>query len=151
MKKIFYCFALTIYLIPTWVLAADPFGIFDVAKYSLPTGKPALSLVISTVINAVLSVLGVIAFIMIVIAGFQWMTAAGNEEKISSAKKILVGAVIGLAIVMGSLVIVKFVMKNISQSLSTLSTTCPEAFPVDTCVTDYQCEGTTWVCAPVAP
>ena len=139
MKKIFYYLVATIYLIPTWALAADPFGIFDVAKYSLPTGKPTPSLVISTVINFVLSVLGVIAFIMIIVAGFQWMTAAGNEEKVSSAKKILVGAVIGLVIVMGSLVIVRFVVNNIITSLgeqNELGIT-----PITACASPNSCKG----------
>ena len=43
-------------------------------------------------INAIrwsLGILGILALIMVLIGGFTWMTAAGNEEKIGKAKKIL--------------------------------------------------------------
>ncbi len=87
MKKIFFLIVITVLLLPVYVMAADPYGIFDVAEFSLPTGKPPLEVVIATIIGTILSVLGVIALVMIIYAGFQWMTASGNEEKITNAKK----------------------------------------------------------------
>ncbi len=58
--------------------------------------------IIINLINWVLGILALIAVVMILIGGFRWMTAAGNEEKVDSAKKLLIAAVIGLGIVMAA-------------------------------------------------
>jgi heme/copper-type cytochrome/quinol oxidase subunit 2 len=42
--------------------------------------------------------MGLIFFVLFVVAGFKWMTAAGNEEAIESAKHIMTAAVVGLII-----------------------------------------------------
>ncbi len=56
--------------------------------------------------NWALGLLGLVAVIIIIFGGFTWMTAAGNEEKISKAKKILTYSVIGLVIIIFSLTLV---------------------------------------------
>ena len=43
-----------------------------------------------------------IAFVVIVYGGFLWLTAAGNQEQISKAQKVLSGGVIGLLIIYGA-------------------------------------------------
>src|SRR3989344_1557478 len=43
----------------------------------------SLSRVIASVIRTVLSLLGVIFIVLIIYAGFLWMTSAGNEEKVT--------------------------------------------------------------------
>ncbi len=53
-------------------------------------------------INAVLGILGIIALILIIYAGFMWMFSRGNEEKVGTAVKILRDAFIGLLIIIGS-------------------------------------------------
>ncbi len=52
------------------------------------------------IINLVLSFLGLVAVAIVLIGGFKWMTAGGNEEKVGSAKKLLIGGLIGLIIVL---------------------------------------------------
>lgn len=52
------------------------------------------------IINTVLAFLGLITLILIIYAGFLWMTASGNEETIKKAQGILKGAIIGLIIVL---------------------------------------------------
>lgn len=49
-------------------------------------------------INSVLGVLGVAAVILIVYAGGLWLTAAGSDEKVKQAKKIIRTTVVGLLI-----------------------------------------------------
>ncbi len=51
------------------------------------------------IINLVLSFLGLVAVVIVLIGGFKWMTAGGSEEKVGAAKKLLVGGLIGLVIV----------------------------------------------------
>jgi len=67
------------------------------------------------IVQWVLGFLGLVAVIMILIGGFQWMTAGGNEEKVASAKKIISAAVIGLIIVLLAWAIVIFVISQTSD------------------------------------
>ena len=55
--------------------------------------------IVGSIINAAVSILGVIAVILIVYAGGMWLTAAGNDEKVNTAKKIIRTTVIGILIV----------------------------------------------------
>ena len=75
--------------------------------------------IIQTIIEVALSFLGVIFLILTIYGGFLWMTAAGNEEKVSKAKKILTAAIIGLIIVISAYAISTLVMsKLVNQTLS---------------------------------
>ncbi len=58
-----------------------------------------------------LSLLGIIFLIMIIIGGFNWMTAAGNDDKISKAKATLYRGIIGLIIVVTAYIITAFVFR----------------------------------------
>jgi len=49
-------------------------------------------------VQALLGLIGTVALFLLVVAGIMYMTAAGEEEKIKNAKKIVTGTVIGLAI-----------------------------------------------------
>jgi len=69
--------------------------------------------IVSTVIGVVLGTLGIIFLVLIVVAGYQWMTAGGNEEAIKSAKNRMVNAIIGLAIVLAAWAITVFVFRNL--------------------------------------
>lgn len=71
------------------------------------------------VINLLLTLLGIICLILIVFAGFKWMTSGGSEEQVSSAQKILKNAIIGLIIILLSWSITIFVvirMDSISKN-----------------------------------
>ncbi len=73
----------------------------------------------STVINLVRFVLGFLALVAVIVmiwGGFQWMTAGGNDEKISTAKKLITNAVIGLIIVILSWAIVLFAVNVLSNA-----------------------------------
>jgi tetrahydromethanopterin S-methyltransferase subunit G len=68
------------------------------------------------IINAFLTLLGIIAVILIVYGGFLWMTAGGNEERITKAKKILYNAAIGLIIIIMAYSITYFLIQRITQA-----------------------------------
>jgi len=53
--------------------------------------------------------IGTIAVVMIIVAGFQWMLAAGNASKISQAKERITNALIGLVLVIGAYTILNFI------------------------------------------
>lgn len=53
---------------------------------------------------------GVIAVIMLIVAGFSYMTSDGDATKISHAKSTLIYAIVGLVIVAFAQFIVRFVL-----------------------------------------
>ncbi|MCL5794897.1 MAG: pilin [Patescibacteria group bacterium] len=72
-----------------------------------------LSETVAKIIKIVLGFLGVIFIVLIIYAGFLWMTSAGNEEKIKTAKKIITAAIIGTAIILCAYAVTVFVIDNL--------------------------------------
>lgn len=62
------------------------------------------------VINVVLTILGILLLVLIMYAGFQWMTAGGNDDQVKKAKTILKNAIIGLIIILFSWSITRFTL-----------------------------------------
>jgi len=74
---------------------------------------PAL---IRTIIDSILLPIGgVIAVLMIMYAGFLYVTARGNSSKIEKAHNALLWAVIGAAILLGAWVISQAISSTIDQ------------------------------------
>jgi hypothetical protein len=63
-----------------------------------------------SIVKILLGFLGIIAVILILYGGFKWMTAAGNEDSVSQAKKIIGAGVIGLVIILMAFGIAQFVI-----------------------------------------
>jgi hypothetical protein len=102
---------------PVAALAASAYSIENVGG-SVGLGTADLKATIVNIISWVLGILALVAVVMIIMGGFQWMTAAGNEEKIEKAKKVISAAVIGLIIVLLAWAIVIFVAgttKNVTE------------------------------------
>ncbi len=59
-----------------------------------------------TVINFFLFFLGILATAMIIYGGYLYMTSAGDDQKVESAKKILMYAAIGIIVVLLSFALV---------------------------------------------
>ncbi|OGF41094.1 hypothetical protein A2477_00195 [Candidatus Falkowbacteria bacterium RIFOXYC2_FULL_47_12] len=70
----------------------------------------------ASVINIILGFLGIIAVVLIIAGGFMWMTAAGNDEKIGTARKIMTAGVIGLVIVLAAFGIARFVVNALTSA-----------------------------------
>lgn len=64
---------------------------------------------ITTILQYILGFLALVAVIMIIYGGIIWLTAAGNEERVGSAKKVISAAIIGLVIILLAWAIVWFV------------------------------------------
>ena len=73
---------------------------------------------VAKIIQVLLGFLGIIAVVLIVYAGFLWMTSAGNEEKVSTAKKILTASAIGLAIVLMSFALANLIISELADAAS---------------------------------
>lgn len=96
---------------------ADAFR--STSGYTEVSGATGVSDIIARVIFIALSLLAVIFIVLIIIAGYQWMTAGGNEEQITKAKKNISNAVIGLAIILSAYAITWFVFTYLPMSAGT--------------------------------
>lgn len=75
-----------------------------------------LEVVVGQIIYGLLGFLGTIFLVLIIYAGFTWMTAGGNEEKIQQAQKTIRNSTVGLLIVILSYAITAYVIQIISSS-----------------------------------
>ena len=84
-------------------------GTFRDAGKNTGLSQTDLTTTISGMINTALGLTGIILLVIIIYAGFLWMTAQGNEEQVTKAKNILKNAVIGMVLVFASYAIAWFV------------------------------------------
>ncbi|MBU1612848.1 hypothetical protein KKC87_00230 [Patescibacteria group bacterium] len=82
------------------------------------TTATTLSETVGTLIKTVLSLVGVIFLILTIYAGVLWMTAGGNEENVTKARKILTFAVTGLIIILAAYSITWFVVEALTGATS---------------------------------
>lgn len=71
-----------------------------------PITSGTFAVFITKMITGLFEVLGVVAVLMIIISGFKYITAQGNEEQTEQAKSGLQWAIIGLALALLAYVIV---------------------------------------------
>ncbi|MFA5023900.1 MAG: pilin [Patescibacteria group bacterium] len=112
-SKYLLAFAIISFLVmPFFVMAQNNiFGMDEVENglnNALNSGDPRV--IIGRIINVVLGFLGVIAVGIILLGGFKWMTAGGNEDKVAEAKKLLGAGVIGLVIILAAWAIATYVI-----------------------------------------
>ncbi len=90
--------------------------LIDLEEVGLPgePDRPADPVV--NIIRMVLGFMALIFLILILYAGFKWMTSGGNAETIEKAKKIISSALIGLLIIFLAYAITAFVFNVILES-----------------------------------
>lgn len=100
---------LGLFALPTIVGAAG-----DIPQASeLGLGTATLSELIKSIISLILGFLGVIAVLIILWAGFIWMTAGGEADKVDKAKKMIYAGITGLVIIFAAYAISQFVFTNL--------------------------------------
>jgi amino acid transporter len=80
---------------------------------TITTGDNDLAGIVGIGIQAFLGLLGVIFLVLMLYAGYNWMIARGEEEKVTKAKDTLMRAIIGLLIVVGAYAISYFVINSL--------------------------------------
>lgn len=78
--------------------------------------ETALSTIVGKYVNAFLSLIGTVFLVLLIAAGYRWMTAGGNEEDVTKAKDIIFQAIVGLIIVVAALLITNFILAAIAKS-----------------------------------
>lgn len=85
----------------------------DKAGYDVSVDNESIDPIISTIIETALSFIGVIFLLLIIYGGYNWMTAAGDNGKVETAKNTITRAVIGLIVVLAAYAISYFVIKSL--------------------------------------
>lgn len=83
-------------------------GIGGEAAPNVPN-QASISELILRVINILLAIAGLVAVIFLIIGGFRYITAGGNEETAESGKRTILNAIIGIVIIILSFVIVRVI------------------------------------------
>jgi len=68
-----------------------------------------LAVLVGRIINIFFSILGVVFIVLIVLAGFKWMTAQGDDNKVKEALSSIRHAILGLIITLSAYAIWAFV------------------------------------------
>jgi hypothetical protein len=74
-------------------------------------GATDLPTIIGRIIYVALGFVGIVLLVILIYAGFLWMTSGGDVEKITTAKKWITNAIIGLVIIASAWSIVYFILQ----------------------------------------
>jgi len=120
------------------------------AGYKTVQGETFIDTLVGEIITLVLGFVGALFLGIIVFAGFQWMSAGGNEEVVSKAKKKVTSSVIGLGIVTLAFVISNAVFTFFyAQSGRQAGSTAITCDSNDNCQSDEICVNDYCVPTPV--
>jgi uncharacterized membrane protein len=85
------------------------------SESGLPEGD--LYQTVGGIINIILGLIGLILVVLIIYAGFLWMTAQGDSKKVDQAKDIIKNAIIGILVTLLAYGIAQFVLTALTESL----------------------------------
>ena len=88
-------------------------GLEDGSMDALDLGDEDPRTIIARIINMAMLFLGIIAVVIILAGGFKWMTAGGNEDKVSEAKKLMSAGIVGIVIVLAAWGIANFILDRL--------------------------------------
>lgn len=80
-------------------------------KNALPLAKKNT---VQIIMGDIFTILGALAFLMVIISGLRYITARGNPESITKAKNNIMYSLIGLAIVILASTIVNYIIGKAS-------------------------------------
>ncbi len=98
--------------------AGDVIGIQYATQFGLNAQRGDVREQAVEIIRYLMTFLGIIATVIILLGGFRWLTAAGNEDRIAEAKKTIIAGIIGLIIILAAFAIVTFVVNITNNSLN---------------------------------
>ncbi len=79
-------------------------------------GLGSFNRLIKRIINLLSVVVGIVAVIMIIVGGLRYITSGGSDTSVTGAKNTILYAIIGLIIVALAQVLVRFVLRQVTQT-----------------------------------
>lgn len=94
-------------------------GVSDVGDGSkCGDGGAAFEGVFATIVSILSYVVGVVAIVMVIVAGFKYITSGGDSGKVASAKNTLIYALVGLIVAALAQTLIHFVLNSSSRALT---------------------------------
>ena len=125
-RKINYLFVillLALLIIPQTILAAEGAQLLQegldktAQKGELDTSKTDLPTIVGTIVNYLFGILGVILLTVVLIGGYLWMTAGGNEEKVAKAKGFIINGINGMIVIFLAYALVYVIMVSLGRAI----------------------------------
>ncbi len=94
-------------------------GTIDVGlSYGQQTGLGGndIRLTIGNIVKVVLGLLGIVAVLLIIYGGIQYLTSKGDPEKLEKVRKILISAGSGLVIILAAYSLTNFILSKILEA-----------------------------------
>ncbi len=104
-----------LFIFPSLVFAR-PFNFTDNGSFLERTVQPTgiqgddVRTYAGDIIKNGLRLVGFLFFVLMFYGGYLWMTARGSEDQISKAKRVLIAAVIGLALIVAAYAVTAFIV-----------------------------------------
>lgn len=98
--------------------APNDFGVAEVDQ-NIALSNTNIVTIVLRILRVLIGLLGIVVLILFLYAGFMWMTSAGQEDRIATAKKTMINATIGLLIIFSSFIIVQFIINALSDAIGT--------------------------------
>jgi len=117
-KKLFAIVMIVAFMAaPVLSMATADLGLEDAQALGL--GDAGVKDIVNNIITIILGFLGLIAVILILIGGFMWMTAGGNDDRVKKGRQFIINGVIGLIIILAAYAIAAFVIDSIQGATTT--------------------------------
>lgn len=76
-------------------------------------GNRDIRIIIADIINIALGLIGVFFVVLLIIAGYRYLTSGGNAETNKKALGTITSSIIGIAIILSAYVIARFVLQSL--------------------------------------
>lgn len=101
--------------LPASVIAGTSKDVIVNSVEDADPGGPTVDNAISAFITIFSIIVGMIAVVMIIFAGYKYITSGGDANKVAAAKSSVLFALIGVVLVALSQVILKFVIAKVND------------------------------------
>jgi hypothetical protein len=117
MKK-YFGVAVMMFIMAATALPVFAQGLTPSPSYGLPdlSGSRGIPGLVSTIINIILGLTGLVSVLFIVVGGFQYILSGANEALAKRGKTTITNAIIGLIIVILSYTVITVVTRTFLKS-----------------------------------
>jgi len=88
-------------------------NVAEKGSYQVDPAKASTPKFVGLILRAFLNFLGIVFLILMILAGYNWMTAEGNDEQIKKAKRTIKQALIGLIVAVSAWTLWTFVFERL--------------------------------------
>tara|TARA_Y100000310_G_scaffold344313_1_gene456355 strand:+ start:1296 stop:1706 length:411 start_codon:yes stop_codon:yes gene_type:complete len=78
----------------------------------------SLTVGLGRIMNFFFSIIGIFFFVVVIFGGLRWMTAGGNEEKVATGKKFVLGGIEGMIVIFLSYTFIYLVLTVLRAATS---------------------------------